>query len=132
MKHLFLAILALSIATFAQTTSRPVTLSFSASPSSDVTSYKIFSCQVVSPATTCTPDATGIPVATPTSAGTISVMMTIGSSYVFSLVAVAPACTITTPLTTPCGNSAATLWTPNPLPVPPLVTSAATQGAAVP
>ncbi len=122
----------LAAAAIAQSATRPVTLPFTASPSTSVTSYKIFACTVAPPATTCTPDTTGTPVATPTTAGTIAVMMAIGSSYVFSLVAVAPPCTSTTPLTTPCGNSAAALWSPNPLPVPPMVAGGATQGAGVP
>ncbi|MGD0760232.1 MAG: hypothetical protein ABR921_15140 [Candidatus Sulfotelmatobacter sp.] len=58
--------LLLTLPAMAAAQSRTVTLTWVASTSSAVTAYNVYSCTVVSPATSCTPVVSGTPLATVT------------------------------------------------------------------
>lgn len=122
MKRIFSLILAFSCLSFAQAATRPVVLTWTASTSSSVTGYAVYSCTVPSGATSCTPTMTGTPnVVTGT---TFTIQETVNAAYGFSIVAQAPACSSTTPMGTPCGNASPATVTY--VPVPPQ-TAGATQ-----
>lgn len=99
----------------AQAATRPVVLTWTASTSTSVTGYSIFRCTPVSPNTACTPSTTGTPLATVTGT-TYTDNPNTGTTEGYSVVAVAPACTSSTPNTTPCGQSAAATLTAVPVP----------------
>jgi hypothetical protein len=116
----------------AQGATRPITLSWTDSSSTGVTGYSLYLCTSTT-AVACTPSVTGTPVQTFTSSATSGVVQgTIGLYYTIVLVANAPACTPTTPVTTACGSSAPVAFTPNPIPVPPQVNGVTVATAAVP
>jgi hypothetical protein len=115
-KLVLLLLIAVPLAAGAQ--SRPVVLSWTASTSSTVTGYSVYSCAVASGGTSCTPSVAGTPLATVTGT-TYTTSEATGSAYGFSVTAVAPACTPTTPLASPCGQSAPVTVTY--VPVPPQV-----------
>jgi len=102
----------------AQSGTRPVVLSWTASTASTVTGYSIFSCTVATGGTSCTPSVTATPLTTVTGV-TYTATEPAGSAYGFSVVAVSPACTPTTPLTSPCGNSVPVTLTYVPVPFQP-------------
>lgn len=112
---LLLGVMIAAVSAQAQAATRPVVLNFTASTSSSVTGYAVFRCTVVSPATTCTADVTGTPIGSVTQTPFVD-NPTVLAAYGYSLVAVSPKCTPTTPVTTPCGNSAPATVT---VPVPP-------------
>src|ERR1039458_4325714 len=67
MKRLaILMFLVVATLTQAQSSTRPVVLSWTASTASTVTGYSIFSCAVATGGTSCTPSVTGIPLTTVT------------------------------------------------------------------
>jgi len=104
-----------SICAAAQT--RTINASWTASPSTGVTGYNVYMCTVVSGGTSCTPALTS-PVNTSLITGTtFTATGNIGSAYGLSVVAVAPPCTLTSPLGSSCGNSPPA--TVNYIPVPP-------------
>jgi hypothetical protein len=109
--------------------SRNVVLSWTASTSSGVTGYEVFGCTVASGGTSCTPSTTGTPLATVTGA-TYTISEPTGAAYGYSIVTVTPACTPTTPLTTPCGNSAPVIVSY--VPVPPQTNGASNLVIVVP
>lgn len=104
-------LLLLALGLHAQTpATRTVLLSWTASVSVGVTGYNVYRC--TSPcATTPGPQLTTV-------TGTVASDLTpaVGQTYIYSVTAVAPACTPTTPLTTPCGESLPATVT---VPVPP-------------
>jgi hypothetical protein len=99
----------------AQAATRPVVLTWTASTSTTVTGYAVFRCAPVSPNTSCTPVTTGTPLASVSGTTYTDTPNTI-ATYGYSVVAVAPACTPTTPNTTPCGQGAAVTLTAVPVP----------------
>jgi len=114
---------------FAQAATRPVVITWTASTSTSVTGYSVFTCTVASGGTSCTPSLTGTPAAS-VSGTTATLTETTGLAYGVSVVAVAPPCGPTTPPTTACGNSApATL---SYVPVPPQVAGASNIVVVVP
>src|SRR6266700_8058487 len=104
MKRAFLVFFALSLSALAQAATRPVVLNWTASTSTSVTKYSIYGCTAVSPATSCTPDITGTPIAT-VSGLTYTEQTATGNYRGYYVVAVAPACSSTSSITTPCGNA---------------------------
>jgi hypothetical protein len=108
-----LCLLLLSGAVVAQTANRNVDLSWTASTTTGVNGYNIYRC-----VTTCTP-AIGTPLnaALVTSTNYVDATAVVGTTYTYSVTAVAAACTATTPVGTPCGESA--LSTPATTTVPP-------------
>lgn len=130
MKRIILAfalVLASSLAMAAQ--SRPVVITWTASTSASVTGYAIYSCTVPSGGTSCTPSTSGTPLATVTTT-TFAISEPISTTYGYSVVAQAPACTPTTPLTTPCGSAPPVTVTA--VPVPPQVAGASNVVVVVP
>lgn len=114
--RLFLLVASLCSCALAQGTTRPVVLTWTASTSTTVTGYSVFVCTVPTGGTSCTPDVTGTPLAT-VSGLTYTTQQPTLVAYGFSVVAVSPACTPTTPPTSPCGTSAPV--TLSYVPVPP-------------
>lgn len=98
-----LALLLLTLSAAAQTPTRSVVLSWTASTSTSVTGYSVYSCTVAAPASSCTPSLTGTPVTT--SGTTLTLSEPVNAAYGYSVVANAPACTSSTPVGTACGNS---------------------------
>lgn len=112
--------IALVVSAHAQAATRPVILTWTASPSTSVVGYNLFRCAVASGGSTCTPSATSTPLnTTPVSALTYTDSPAVQTSYGYGVVAVGPACSGTSPVNTPCSQSAITL---SPIvPVPPQV-----------
>lgn len=116
----------------AQAATRPIVLTWTASQSSSVTGYSLYYCSN-STGTACIPVTTGTPAQTFTATATSAVFQgTIGSFYTFVLIANAPACTGTSAIGTPCGNSSPVSFTPNALPVPPTTVGASGTAVGVP
>lgn len=114
-KLLVLLIVVVSVSAMAQ--SRPVAITWTASTSSSVSGYNVYGCTVTT-GNSCTPNITGTPLNSSLVSGTSFVIQEpISTAYGFSVVAVSPACTPTTPITTPCGTSSP--LTANYVPVPP-------------
>ena len=113
----FAVLLFLALPLMAQS-SRPVVLTWNASPSSGITGYSVYACTVPTSGTSCTPSLTGTPLATVTGL-TYTTTEPIQIAYGFSVIVNGPACTSSTPLTQPCGNSAPV--TVSYVPVPPNV-----------
>lgn len=113
MKKLLLLI---SLSLMAQQVTRNVTCSWVASTSAGVTGYNVYRApQGLAPAYTVLNAA---PVTATTFTDTTAV---IGSMYLYAVTALTPACTATTPVTTPCGESA--MSDPATVPIPPRPTS---------
>lgn len=106
-----LAFLFLSIA-FGQSVTRNVTCSWTASSSAGVTGYNVYrGVQGLAP---------GFAVlnATPiTGTSFTDTTAVIGSMYLYAVTAITPACTATTAITTPCGESE--MSNPTTVPIPP-------------
>lgn len=115
---------------YAQSASRPVVLSWTPSTSSGVTGYAIYRCIVASGGTSCAPSTTGTPLATASGTTYTDTTTSTGSAYGYTIIAQAPACTSSTPLTTPCGNSAPV--TVSYVPVPPQTSGASNVVVVVP
>lgn len=128
-KFILLVILLSALASVAQST-RPAVVTWTASTSTDVTGYAIFRCTVVAPATSCSPILTGAPLATVTSGLTFTDNPAIGSAYGYAIVAQAPACSLNSNLTAPCGNAPPA--GPGNVPVPPVVDGAHSVVVVVP
>lgn len=105
-----LSFLLLAIGLHAQTT-RTVSLSWTASTSTGVTGYNLYRC--TSP---CTLTIPGTPLSTTAGLAIADATAAVGQTYIYGVTAFAPACTPTTPVSTPCGESAAVTAT---VPVPP-------------
>ena len=96
-------ILCTSSVLMAAQTSRTANMTWQAPASGGVTNYTVFMCTVPSGATSCTPNVSGTPTATVTTPSYSTTLVT-GAAYGVTVVANYPACTLTTPLTTPCGG----------------------------
>ncbi len=118
---------ACAIPSLAQAATRPVVLTWVASTSSGITGYSIYRCTVSG--TTCTPNLNGTPLATVTGL-TYTDSATTQTTYGYSVVANAPACTPTSPPTTACGNSPAAVL--GAVPVPPQANAVSTFVIVVP
>jgi len=98
-----------SIALLAQAaTTRPVNVTWGASSSTTVTGYNVLRCAVPTGAATCTPSGTALNGSTLIPATTLAYTdpaVPTGSSYVYGVVAVAPACSGTSSPTVPCGDA---------------------------
>lgn len=95
----------------AQTATRQVTLEWTASTSTGVTGYSVSRGTSPSgPFTVLTP--------TPIAGTTFTDTATVGQTYTYQVVAVAPDCTPTTPVTQACGTSAPAAATANVPPKP--------------
>lgn len=127
MKELAIFLL-MSVSLSAQAATRSVILTWTASTSTTVTGYSVYRCTVVSPATTCTPNVSGTAIGTSTGTSYTDSAAT-GSAYGYSVVANAPACTGSTPVTSPCGTSAPASTT---VPVPPQTAGATNVIVVVP
>jgi hypothetical protein len=122
----------MTVAAMAQAATRPVVITWAPSPSTSVTGYSIYVCSATA-TMPCTPSTTGTPALTATASSTSAVYQAnIGSYYSISVMANGPACTGTSPIATPCGNSQAVTGMPNPLPVPPQMAAVASAQLAVP
>ena len=106
MKRLALLLL-LSVGSMAQAATRPVVLTWTASPSASVTGYNLYRCTVPSGASTCTPVASGTPLngSTPVSGVTYTDNPATSASYGYGIVAVAPPCSAASLPTVACGNA---------------------------
>lgn len=87
---------------FAQAATRPATLAWTP-PSGTPLNYTVFNCPVPSGGTSCSPNTSGTPLATVTSP-TYTTTLAVGSAYGWTVVANYPACSATSPLTSPCGG----------------------------
>ena len=120
---LLLTLLSFAVFAFAQTT-RPVDLSWTASTSTGVTGYTIATASAAAGPFTqiaCTGTVAGSTCVSGTTSSTTSYVdtETIGTTVYYQVVAVAAACTSTTPVTQACGSSvpASTSTTVPPKPV---------------
>jgi len=102
-------IFAFSMLSYAQAaTTRPVNVTWGASSSTTVTGYNVLRCAVPTGAATCTPSGTALNGSTLIPATTLAYTdpaVPTGSSYVYGVVAVAPACSGTSSPTAPCGDA---------------------------
>jgi hypothetical protein len=130
MKRLLFAVsfAAFSVFSMAQAATRTVVLSWTASTSTSVTGYSVYSCTVPAGGTSCTPSITG--TGTSVTGTTYTVQEATGQAYGFSVIAVAPPCSNVTPTSTPCGNSVPATVTF--VPVPPQTSGASNVVVVVP
>ncbi len=107
-----LILFALSLILQSQSVTRNVICSWTASTSAGVTGYNVYRAPQTTPpvyAMLNTAPVTGTTFTDPTAV--------IGSTYLYTVTALTPACTSTTPVTTPCGESQ--MSNPTTVPIPP-------------
>lgn len=109
-------LLLLSLSVAAQSVTRNVTCSWTASTSAGVTGYNVYRApQGLAPTYAILNTA---PVTSTTFTDTTAI---IGNMYLYAVTALTPACTATTQVTTPCGESV--MSAPTAVPIPPRPTS---------
>jgi hypothetical protein len=108
--------LALLLLTPAQSVTRNVICSWTASTSPGVTGYNVYRAPQ-----TPTPVFVALNQAPLTGTSFTDTTAVIGSMYLYAVTSITPACTATTAITTPCGESE--MSNPTTVPIPPRPTS---------
>lgn len=112
----FSLMLLCSAALFAQGATRTVALAWTASTSTGVNGYNVYR------ATSASGPFTLLNTALVTVTSYSDLSATVGQTYTYEVAAVAPACTPTTPATTPCGQSPMSVPSTTTVPPQPAVT----------